>query len=187
MHYEVIIGEAALTVTTASSETEGRLTLTVGDTEIQGALGSAEDHRVIFGSGGAPREAWVARGDDGLWTWCAGRVRLAQDASVRRARRRGGAAGAARDVTPPMPAVVTNLLCAVGDEVKKGQGLVVVAAMKMEMTLTAPFPGTVAAVHTQVGAKVNPGEILVDLTPAPADADAPTTTDAAPTPEGRHG
>jgi biotin carboxyl carrier protein len=69
-----------------------------------------------------------------------------------------------------MPAVVTNLLCAEGDHVTQGQGLVVVAAMKMEMTLTAPFAGTVTAVRAQVGAKVSPGEILVDIAPEPSEA-----------------
>jgi biotin carboxyl carrier protein len=51
----------------------------------------------------------------------------------------------------------------VGDTVEKGQGLVVVAAMKMETTLTAPHAGEVTAVRVEVGANVRPGEILVDV------------------------
>ncbi|MBW1811820.1 MAG: biotin/lipoyl-binding protein, partial [Deltaproteobacteria bacterium] len=46
-----------------------------------------------------------------------------------------------REVTPPMPAVVVRVLVAVGDEVKQGQALVVVSAMKMETTLVAKFSG----------------------------------------------
>jgi biotin carboxyl carrier protein len=48
-------------------------------------------------------------------------------------------------------------------EVVKGEALVVVSAMKMEMTLVAPYSGTVRAVNTQVGAQVSPGEILVEI------------------------
>jgi len=57
-----------------------------------------------------------------------------------------------------------------GQEVVKGQGLVVVSAMKMEMTLAAPYSGTVRAVNTQVGAQVSPGEILVEIEACQEDA-----------------
>ena len=66
-----------------------------------------------------------------------------------------------------MPAVVQNVLVEVDQVVDKGQPLVVVSAMKMESTLVAPYPGTVAAVNTEVGAKVNPGDILVEIEAAP--------------------
>ncbi len=79
------------------------------------------------------------------------------------------AASAPREVTPPMPAVVVRLLVQAGEAVIKGQPLVVVAAMKMETTLTAPFAGRVVGVNTTEGAKVMPGEILVNLAPDGAD------------------
>jgi 3-methylcrotonyl-CoA carboxylase alpha subunit len=66
-------------------------------------------------------------------------------------------------VTPPMPAVVVAVLATPGDTVSKGQGLVVVSAMKMETTLTAPYDGIVKEIRTAVGEKVNPGDILVDV------------------------
>jgi 3-methylcrotonyl-CoA carboxylase alpha subunit len=53
----------------------------------------------------------------------------------------------------------------VGQTVEKKQPLVVVSAMKMEMTLSAPFGGTVTAVNADEGAQVKPGEILVDIEP----------------------
>jgi 3-methylcrotonyl-CoA carboxylase alpha subunit len=60
---------------------------------------------------------------------------------------------------------VVRVLTAVGDRVERGQGLVVVSAMKMEMTLKAPYSGTVRAVNTEVGAQVSPGEVLVEIEP----------------------
>ena len=62
-----------------------------------------------------------------------------------------------------MPAVVVRILIQKGEQVEKGQGLVVVSAMKMETTLCAPFAGEVTAIHTSVGEKVAPGEILVEI------------------------
>ena len=66
-------------------------------------------------------------------------------------------------VTPPMPSVVVRIMTTEGDEVKKGQGVVVVSAMKMETTLQAPFTGKVLKVNVAEGEKVMPGQVLVDI------------------------
>jgi biotin carboxyl carrier protein len=50
-----------------------------------------------------------------------------------------------------------------GDEVEKGQSVVVVSAMKMETTLSAPFKGKVTRINVKEGQKVMPGEMLVDI------------------------
>jgi biotin carboxyl carrier protein len=39
--------------------------------------------------------------------------------------------------------------------------------MKMETTLTAPFPGRVTGINVSVGEKVMPGKILVDIEQEP--------------------
>ena len=67
------------------------------------------------------------------------------------------------EVTPPMPAVVISVAVCQGDEVKKGQTVVIVSAMKMETSLFAPFDGTVKKVNVVEGDKVMPGDILVDI------------------------
>jgi len=58
------------------------------------------------------------------------------------------------------------VMAEVGQQVAKDDGLVVVSAMKMEFTLTAPYAGEVTAVNTKVGDKANPGDILVEIAPA---------------------
>ncbi|MBW2527672.1 MAG: acetyl-CoA carboxylase biotin carboxyl carrier protein subunit [Deltaproteobacteria bacterium] len=114
--------------------------------------------------GGARQQtAFVARAPEGTWIWTAGRARLIQPAAERRRASGGVGDGVGRSVTPPMPAVVTKVLVEVGQEVEEGQALVVVSAMKMEMTLTAPHGGTVKAIHTEEGAKANPGDELVEV------------------------
>jgi 3-methylcrotonyl-CoA carboxylase alpha subunit len=72
-----------------------------------------------------------------------------------------------------MPAVVTKLLVAEGDPVEKGQGVVVVSAMKMDTTLVAPFDGVVTRINVAEGDKVTPQQVLVDIAPAENEADAP--------------
>jgi 3-methylcrotonyl-CoA carboxylase alpha subunit len=57
------------------------------------------------------------------------------------------------------------VLVAVGDAVTKGQTLVVMEAMKMELTLAAPQDGVVAAVNGAVGNMVVEGAELIVLTP----------------------
>ena len=68
-----------------------------------------------------------------------------------------------QEITPPMPSVVERIMVAVGDMVKKGDSIVVVAAMKMETTLSAPFDGQVTKINVTVGDKVMPGLILVNI------------------------
>jgi acetyl/propionyl-CoA carboxylase alpha subunit len=68
-----------------------------------------------------------------------------------------------REVTPPMPSVVVAILVEEGQAVVQGDNLVVVSAMKMETTLTAPFDARVVGINVAAGDKVKPGDILVDL------------------------
>ena len=66
-------------------------------------------------------------------------------------------------VMAPIPGRVASVLVQPGDAVVRGQVLVVVEAMKMELTLTAPDDGTVCAVHCTVGDMVEEGRDLVDF------------------------
>ena len=62
-----------------------------------------------------------------------------------------------------MPAVVVSVLVNAGDQVNQGDGVIVVAAMKMETTLTAPYDGKVIKINASEGDNVMPGDILVDI------------------------
>jgi 3-methylcrotonyl-CoA carboxylase alpha subunit len=66
-------------------------------------------------------------------------------------------------VMSPMPGKVIAVNVKAGDTVEKGQTVIVMEAMKMEHSLTAPRDGTVASVGTELGAQVPEGEILVAL------------------------
>jgi pyruvate carboxylase subunit B len=66
-------------------------------------------------------------------------------------------------VQSPMPGKVVKVLVAVGDEVKAGQGVVVVEAMKMENELKAPKDGKVKAISVKEGQPVEAGQTLATL------------------------
>jgi len=66
-------------------------------------------------------------------------------------------------VTPLTPSVVVSVLVKEGDLVEMGQKVVVLSAMKMEVTLTVPFAGKVIGINAAEGDKVAPGQILVDI------------------------
>ena len=63
-------------------------------------------------------------------------------------------------VVSPMPGVVCAVNVTTGDAVAVGQRLLVVEAMKMEHALLAPFDGTVASLHAEVGQHVAEGALL---------------------------
>jgi biotin carboxyl carrier protein len=63
-----------------------------------------------------------------------------------------------------MPGLVLKLVVKQGDVVAKGAPLIILEAMKMEHQITAPFDGTVAAIHCKEGELVQPGVDLVDVT-----------------------
>ncbi len=65
----------------------------------------------------------------------------------------------------PIPARIARVLVASGDCVAKGAPLLVLEAMKTELTLRAPAEGIVAAVHHEAGAMVEEGVELVTFAP----------------------
>lgn len=94
------------------------------------------------------------------WVFHDGRVyEIASEAGD--TRRRG--AHALGTLTAPMPATVIEVKVAPGDAVTKGDILVVLEAMKMELPVRAPGDGRVKAVHCRPGDLVQPETSLIDL------------------------
>ena len=64
-------------------------------------------------------------------------------------------------IISPMPGKILRYLVAIGDEVKEGQGVVVIEAMKMENELPAPKDGVVKSIASAAGSAVDGGALLL--------------------------
>ena len=66
-------------------------------------------------------------------------------------------------VPAPMTGTIIKVLCQVGQEVKEGDVLLKLEAMKMETTLSSPLAGKVAEIRVKERQNVTAGEALVVL------------------------
>jgi len=66
-------------------------------------------------------------------------------------------------IPAPMTGTIIKVLCQVGQEVKDGDVLLKLEAMKMETSLSTPVAGKVAEIRVKPGQTVTAGEALVIL------------------------
>ena len=66
-------------------------------------------------------------------------------------------------VTTAMPGVIVDILVTEGEVVRAGQPVLITEAMKMQSEVQAPIAGRVAHIYAGKGDRVNPGEILVEI------------------------
>ena len=83
----------------------------------------------------------------------------------------GSAVNGPASVRAPMPGLVVRVEVAEGDLVEAGAGLLVVEAMKMENSLTAPGESRIGTIHVVAGQTVEKNEILMDLLPSDQESE----------------
>ncbi len=69
--------------------------------------------------------------------------------------------GGSAEIKTAMPGKVVRILVAEGDAVQKGDGVIVIEAMKMQNEMKAPKDGTVRQIKVATGDTVSAGDILV--------------------------
>jgi pyruvate carboxylase subunit B len=74
-----------------------------------------------------------------------------------------GTSSATTPVTAQMPGVVLRVLAGEGDQVSAGQNILVLEAMKMEVSVAAPASGTIAEMAVKPGDQVVIGQVLASL------------------------
>ncbi|WP_048649163.1 acetyl/propionyl/methylcrotonyl-CoA carboxylase subunit alpha [Nitratireductor soli] len=145
-------------------------------------------HRRTLQRGDETISAWVTARPDGALSICVGEDERTQPIIVRRGEagrvacwpghvtvferadgltfqvpdplQMAGDAAAGDRLSAPMPGLVKLVRAAVRETVRKGQPLLVLEAMKMEHTITAPHDGVIAEIASE-GAQVNDGAMLV--------------------------
>ena len=72
-------------------------------------------------------------------------------------------AGAGEKVNSPLPGVIIEVSVKEGQQVKKGQKVVVLEAMKMENEIPAPKDGTITEIHVHKGDSLQEGDPVVTI------------------------
>jgi 3-methylcrotonyl-CoA carboxylase alpha subunit len=141
-------------------EAEGEWEAVVNGQPLRLAVSAAGAGRCVVQHAGQPATLHFARAGAVLhlfWEGVAYRLVEAREGVRRAARHDSGTLEA------PMPGRVSAVKVAVGQQVTKGEELLIVEAMKMENALRAPRDGVVRAVHVSAGEMVAPGRALVEI------------------------
>ncbi|MCX2573936.1 acetyl-CoA carboxylase biotin carboxyl carrier protein subunit [Pedobacter sandarakinus] len=73
------------------------------------------------------------------------------------------ASGKVAEIKAPMPGLVLKVLLASGDEVKKGDNLLILEAMKMENMIKSTTDGVIKNIAVKQGDKVEKNQILIQF------------------------
>ncbi|MFT5384426.1 MAG: biotin carboxyl carrier protein [Saprospiraceae bacterium] len=68
-----------------------------------------------------------------------------------------------KDVKAPMPGLVLNIAVNAGQEIKKGDTLLILEAMKMENIIKSDGEGIIKTIHIHQGIAVDKGQLLIEM------------------------
>jgi biotin carboxyl carrier protein len=117
------------------------------------------DGRFVVDDGTMQRVVYAVQADGTRWVFVHGHtyVLVEPSATRRRAHDDDHALGA------PMPATVSSIKVTLGEHVSRGDVLVMLEAMKMELPIKAPRDGRVKSIACSEGELVQPGVPLLEL------------------------
>ena len=87
-------------------------------------------------------------------------IALTDPKRLRGSKASDAAADGIAEIKTAMPGKLVRILAEAGTEVKQGEGVLVVEAMKMQNEMKSPKDGVVKEIRFAEGATVNAGEIL---------------------------
>lgn len=119
------------------------------------------DGQLTFILDGHKVEAHISTDGKRRWVSFGGKTLVFEKTSGQRS---GGASGySSGRLTAPMPGQVRTVNVAVGEAVTKGQTLLVLEAMKMEIRIQAPSNGVVERLAIEQGETVEREQILIEI------------------------
>lgn len=140
--------------------------VTIGEFTYAVKLERSEPGKIAFTADGQHYLAYVASDDNQRYVAFERDARVYElitaDSATTSARRKTSAASE-NVLSAAMPGQVVKVLVAEGEAVKRGQTLVVLEAMKMEIRVTAPRDAQVINVMCSSGEIVERGQRLVEL------------------------
>src|SRR5688572_5799227 len=135
-------------------------TAAVNDKTVSVQVVRAENGRMDLLIDGQRVTAHVSSDGAKRWVTVKGQtMMLTKTSGAKRGVRHDHAGG----LTAPMPGQVRSVAVGVGDVVKKGQTLLTIEAMKMEIRIQALKDGKVKIVHVKQGQTVEREQILIEM------------------------
>jgi biotin carboxyl carrier protein len=136
--------------------------LTIGESTFEAEIIHAKDGRLDFLIDGKRLTAYVSSDNARRWVTVDGQTLVLTKSS---GARRGSQAGHhnAGELTAPMPGQVRAVNVSEGDAVAKGQTLLVLEAMKMEIRIHAPQDGTVKKLFVKQSQTVEREQVLIEI------------------------
>ena len=144
----------------------GRVFARVGDREYELEVSQPEPNVYLFKENGRIHEFFVAPGTSpDSPVNVSGRngeveVKLIDPKRLRGGSAAGGAADGTAEIKTMMPGKVVRVIAIPGDQVEKGDPVLVVEAMKMQNDLRSPKTGTVKEIRVEEGTTVGAGQVL---------------------------
>lgn len=137
---------------------------TLGEKTVEVQLLRAEAGQLDMLIDGAPVSALVSQDGAKRWVTINGQTLVLTKASRMR-KNAGHDEHSAGQLLAPMPGQVRAVQTAPDQPVSKGQTLLIVEAMKMEIKVIAPFDGRVKALLVKVGQTVDKEQLLIEIEP----------------------
>jgi biotin carboxyl carrier protein len=149
-------------VKTVRLERRGEIArITIADRAYEVRVIRSRAGELTFTANGVTHTAFVVNDGSRHFVAVEGDAFEVKQPDVRRARRKQH--HGEDNFTASMPGQVTKVLIGEGDSVQRGQPLIVLEAMKMEIKIAAPHDGRVAKVLVKSGQVVDRGQALIEL------------------------
>ena len=135
---------------------------TIGEKTIDVEILQSKDGKLDLLIDGKRVTAYISADNARRWVTVNGQTLVLTKSSG--ARKSGhGHHHTAGELTAPMPGQVRAVSVSEGDTVTKGQTLLLLEAMKMEIKIQAPFDGKVSSISVKVGQTVEREHLLVRM------------------------
>ncbi len=146
---------------------EGTLKVAVDGQEIELTItAKGNDQGWCRTSGGRTHRYLISWVGEELHLWLDGYVFVYQGVDTRRPDRREQSASG-NDILAPMPGTVASILVQEGDQIERGQTVMIMESMKMELLIAAHRAGVVLRLAVEPGSQVDKGMRLLEMQESP--------------------
>lgn len=135
----------------------------IGDQTVEVELLRASEGRLELLLDGKRLTAYVSTGQTKRWVTIDGRTVVLTKPMTGERKRGTGSHHTAGELTAPMPGQVRAVNVSEGDSVTKGQTLLLLEAMKMEIRIQSPKDGVIKKLLVQQGQTVEREQTLIEI------------------------